>query len=530
MLRARDLTKAFACAGALSVLTLCVSAALAQAVQSGSPGVEVLSAGPTPELRFHGMKLKSVRADDAQNEVALTFDGAIDPDVFDEVQRDLPDWVEKSYAGYDSAIIRTRQPATFMTRREEDGFSLRILARGPGQQQAANTAPANLRGAISDNPGYAPGDAQGGGAAIAEHLAPGPYQTASLPPSDFELRGSLDSNSRYYAQSVALHPRSLAMQQALDRSTAGGGSYISGGSTYYRTPDRDTLVASNLRGKLEVGGGISLIASADDTWAKGNAVRQLNGTRTAFDRNVITGAAGLALDSDDGELRGEALFGQSNVGAMFSGYTGTASGFWRAAFEWNAPELGSTEAVADKATRDRFEVGFAQILSDGVWGSLTGRATRYGVAGDSDIARTAGFSANLEFDADIYNVLAGLFYDGEGEYVIDRDIYAGPPAFTPLSIRNREIHQGGLKFTFPLLQDLLFDADGGYAYERYSKTGGWFGGAGLRYALTQGTNLNLSFRHTDISTNLGPVGPETTASLSLSFALGDTRLGLPTFQ
>ena len=526
MLRARDLTKAFICAGALSVLTICVSAALAQSGPPGGPGVEILSSGATPELRFHGMKLKSVRADDAQNEIALTFDGAVDPDVFDELERDLPDWVANSYAGYDSAIIRTRQPATFMTRREDDGFSMRIMARGPVQQQAANAAPTNLRGTIRDNPG----DAPGGATAINEHYAPGPYQTASLPPSDFELRGSLDSNARYYAQTLALHPRSLATQQALDRSYAGGGSYIAGGSTYYRTPDRDTLVASNLRGKLEVGGGVSLIASADDTWAKGNAVRRLNGTRSPFNRNVVTGAAGLALDSDEGELRAEALFGQSNVGARFSGYAGTASGYWRAAFEWNAPELSSTEAVADKAARDRFEVGFAQILTDGVWGSLTGRATRYGVAGDSDIARTAGFSANLEFDANVYNVLAGLFYDGEGEYVIDHDTYAGPPAFTPLSIRDREIHQGGLKFTLPVLQNLWFDMDGGYAYERYSKTGGWFGGAGLRYALAQGTNLNLSVRHTDISSNIGPVGPETTASLSLSFALGDTHLTLPTFQ
>ena len=520
MLRARDLTKAFICAGALSVLSICVSAALAQSGQS-PPKVELLSSGPIPELRFHGMQLRNVRADDAQNEVSLSFEGAIDPAVFDELERDLPDWVEKSYAGYDSAVIRTRQPATFMTRREGDGFSLRIMARGPVQQQGATAAPSSLRGPM--------GDAQTGGNLINEHLAPGPYETAPLPPADYELRGSIDTNSRYYAQNLARHPRSLSLQQASDRANAGSGSYIAGGSTYYRTPDRDTLVASNLRGKLEVGGGVSLIGSVDDTWAKGSAVRQLSGTRTAFTRNVVTGAAGLALDSDEGELRGEALFGQSGVGARIAGYSGTASGYWRTAFEWKAPELSSTEAVAAKATHDRFELGFAQILSDGVWGSITGRATRYGVSGDPDIARTAGFSANLEFTANVENVLAGLYYDGEGEYVVDHDIYAGPPAFTPLSIRDREIHQGGLTFTFPIIQDLWFDLDGGYAYERFAKKGGWFGGAGLRYALAQGANLNLSVRHTEISTNIGPVGPETTASLSLTLALDNMHLGLPSF-
>jgi hypothetical protein len=72
-----------------------------------------------------------VRADDSQNALSLDFQTPVNAAVFEQLPRDLPQWIAMAYASFDNGVIRATRPVSFLTRREPDGFSLRIVARGP---------------------------------------------------------------------------------------------------------------------------------------------------------------------------------------------------------------------------------------------------------------------------------------------------------------------------------------------------------------------------------------------------------------
>jgi hypothetical protein len=114
----------------LLVLGLLMPAAPAQA-QDG-PGYEVVSSGPDGlEIRFHGLAMRSVHADDDQNALAIDFLQPVDGALFDRLPGELPQWISMAYANFDNGVIRSPRPVTFLARPLGDGFSLRIMARGP---------------------------------------------------------------------------------------------------------------------------------------------------------------------------------------------------------------------------------------------------------------------------------------------------------------------------------------------------------------------------------------------------------------
>src|ERR1700742_3498558 len=129
---------------ASAILLLVVVLASPAQAQDGPPptSFQVVSRDPTTlEIRFHNMPLKAVHADAAQNALALDFANGVDGSAFDRIAATLPDWVSMAYANYDSGVIRASRPVTFLTRNETDGFSLRMVARGPGPMVAAPPGP-----------------------------------------------------------------------------------------------------------------------------------------------------------------------------------------------------------------------------------------------------------------------------------------------------------------------------------------------------------------------------------------------------
>jgi hypothetical protein len=122
------------------ILVLLMSAAPALA----QPAYEIVSDGPDGlEIRFHGLSMRSVHADDDQNALAIDFLQPVDGALFDRLTDELPQWISMAYANFDNGVIRSPRPVTFLARSEGDGFSLRILARGP---PPAPPAPAQMRG------------------------------------------------------------------------------------------------------------------------------------------------------------------------------------------------------------------------------------------------------------------------------------------------------------------------------------------------------------------------------------------------
>ncbi len=71
----------------------------------------------------------------------------------------------------------------------------------------------------------------------------------------------------------------------------------------------------------------------------------------------------------------------------------------------------------NRADTDSAVLGMAGELLYGLWGSAGGHYTRYGVHGDADVARTAGWDAGLRWQANVWDgLLAGIAYDGHGDY------------------------------------------------------------------------------------------------------------------
>jgi hypothetical protein len=121
---------------AMPVAALALMLAPAQAL--GGPGYEVISNGPNElELRFHGLPMRSVHADDNQNALGIDFLEPVDGALFDRLAGELPQWISMSYANFDNGMIRSPRPVTFLAHSESDGFTLRIIARGPAPDTTA---------------------------------------------------------------------------------------------------------------------------------------------------------------------------------------------------------------------------------------------------------------------------------------------------------------------------------------------------------------------------------------------------------
>ena len=105
---------------------------------------EIVSNGPEGlEVRFHGLPMRSVRADDNQNALAIDFLEPVNGALFERLPDELPQWISMAYVNFDNGIIRSPRPVTFLAHPESDGFSLRIIARGP---PPAPPVPAQIRG------------------------------------------------------------------------------------------------------------------------------------------------------------------------------------------------------------------------------------------------------------------------------------------------------------------------------------------------------------------------------------------------
>lgn len=161
--------------GAFALLAALILAAPAHGQGPMPVSYQVVSADPNgTEIRFRGIPLRGVRADDSQNALSLDFQTPVDGAVFDRLPADMPQWISMAYASFDNGVIRATRPVTFLTRREPDGFSLRIVARGPviePPEPPPIPPPPSLRGGYSVYPppgAFTPpqGEYQGGRATL----------------------------------------------------------------------------------------------------------------------------------------------------------------------------------------------------------------------------------------------------------------------------------------------------------------------------------------------------------------------------
>ena len=478
-------------AAVVALAFLCASGGACAQDQPAADGsaLTILSRGPNAEFRIRGVSLKSARADDAQNTIAFDFNGPVSDEAFARLQDELPDWIEMAYAGYDNAIIRAKRPVTFMTKAESDGFSLRLMAR----DGASGAPPAPLRG--SDDAG-----------------APPPR-----PPRANAHEWKMVQT--YFARAAAERPFDAMIRGGYD-ALRNGGSDIVTVTGDWRHAKGTTLMASNAHADVEIWSGVRLLADVHDVVVNTKSVRQPNLLFAPLNRNDLSYALGTAIPIDGAVATVEALYGRAGVGGRL-GLSGTFED-WRVGMlaAYHEPYMDTAEAVSLRGERDYSALFAAGQIFDGLWLSAEGRATRYGVHTDVDVAHTAGFHAGLRYDLDGWPF--SLTYDVDGEYVLGAHHYAGAPPtpFVPLSIRTREVHQFGGAFSDKWDDGFWFDLYGGYAIDRYSNDGP-YGGLALRFTPGPGFDIALNGRYSTVSERQGEQGNVLSAGLTLTYAWGD---------
>jgi hypothetical protein len=401
-------------------------------------------------------------------------------------------------------VIRGSRPVTFLTRNESDGFSLRMVAAGPAPMVAAPPGPVALRGPYDNAP-------------------PPPVQQPPPPaPNLFARYNGNGALRNYDALELALNRNSAFWQAAYARAAAESASEFGMSSEYQTYQSGDQVIASHAHAKITLGNGLSIVGSLDDTDSDGAVVRQPSGAfATDTHTNLFSGALGLGWDLWlDGGLTLQALQGNHVTGVKFTGYDGNPAGFWQLNVAWHDPLMKTPEDIAFRAFTDHVSLGGAWELGWGFWASLEGHGANYGVHGDANVAKIAGWSGGLRWSQALGPVLAGIAYDGHGDYLTGNDNYTGaaPSPFIPLSLRNMETHAITGSLSSLLWGDgMWLDLYGGWITDRYASDGGIYGGE-LRYRPAPGVDIALGARHSNVSTMQGELGGETRAGLT--FTLG----------
>jgi len=500
--------------------------------QAQGPGFEITSSGPALELRFRGMPLRSVRADDNQNALSLDFNQPVDPAIFDALARQLPQWVGMAYTSYDNGVIRATRPVTFLTRQETDGFSLRLQPRdsAPPMQQAQQAAPPPSPAMAPYPPqpmppqGYPP---QPGYPPQGYPPQPGypPQGPVAAPPVPFAPYETYGSARNYYGLRHAIRRAEPLWTKAHARAAMQGDSEGGFGIEYKSFKNNDRIMASRAHVKLALGSGIALLGSIHDVDSEAAVVRTATGTFAADKRNVLTGSAGVALEMGaDTELTLEGLVAPGITGGRLGLYGGSPEGFLSTTLTYHQPLLTTPEAILNKGRTDGIAIAAASRLGWGLWGSLEARYTNYGTATAKNAVQTASWDGNLRWDYDMGGLSAGLSYDGQGEYRVAFNTLTGtvPSPYVPLSIRNMETHALTTALSSGALWDgLWLNLYGGYVYDRYAQTGGGIYGLSVRYTPVPGLDVEMGARRSNVSLTQGMVGGETSAGLSMTLGFGD---------
>lgn len=507
---------------ALAALLAC---AMPSPVLAQAPGFEITSNGPVLEVRFRGVPLKSVRADDNQNALSLDFNQPVDPVLFDRLGHALPQWISMAYTTYDNGVIRATRPVTFLTRQETDGFSLRMQPR--------DGAPTNMQALAQGAPQPLPGVAPYPQAAPPSYPMPpqAPYPPQPYPgpppgqaPIPFAPYQAFSAARNYYGLRHAERRGDPLWTKAYNRAAMRGDGEAGFGAEYKSFKNKDRLITTRANTKVTLSSGVALIGSITDADIEAASVRTATGTFvTNRSTNVVAGAAGFAFELGEGnELTFEGLYGNSVAGGRLGLYGGTPEGFVSASLTYHQPLLDTAEAIVGKARTDELAIATAGRLAYGLWGSLEGRYTNYGLSGHANAVQTAGWDGNLRWDYDFGGILAGLSYSGRGEYRLKYDTLTGtaPSPYIPLSIRNMETHAATASLSSLMWDSFWFDLYGGYVYDRYAKSGGGIYGLSLRYTPVPGLDLEMGARRSNISLTQGMTGGETQAGLSLTLGFG----------
>jgi hypothetical protein len=496
--------------------------AVAQGSAYRGPGYQIIRNEPNVlEIRFHGVGIRGIQADDSQNALAIDFQQPIDAAMFGRLTADAPLWISMSYSNFDNGVIRGTRPVTFLTRAEADGFSLRMVPRpgAPPMQSPTTQGPV----AQAAPPPTLPPPPPMRGGYTEQRVWPPPEPVPPATAAGFHTPGEYAALRAYEAQELAIRRGDPMWQLAYGRAAMASDSGLGFRNETSMYHSRDRMIATDLDGKLSFAPGIALVADAKWTSIIHGAATTLPaGSFVNTDDNLVTGAAGLAFELGlDSELKLQALGGNDLIGAGMKLYSGTPAGFFYLDVNYHQPYLDNPIAVAVRADTDNATIGYTQLLAPGLWGSLAGHFTRYGVHGSADIGRTAGWDGSLRWNIPVWDgLLAGISYDGHGEYLTDNSaVGALPTPLGPPALRNIENHAVAANLSGFLGDAFWFAAYVGWVGDRYASNG-LLAGLDLHYIPRPGLDLALGVRQSHVSYTQGERGDQLTAGLNLTVGMG----------
>ena len=352
-----------------------------------------------------------------------------------------------------------------------------------------------------------------------------------IPPAlqaGFHTYGEYAALRGYEAQELAIRRGDPIWSWAYGRAAMQSDSGITLGSEANWFHGGDRMIATDATGKVSFLNGIALVGDAKWTdvqrrqCAPGQRHHRAHPDQGHRHRRCRSLPSSWAATAKCGW---KALMGNNVAGGRLEMYTGSPTGFGFIKFDYHNPDVDTPTAVAFQAQTDKGVIGYGGMLGWGLWGSLSGGATRYGVHGDSDVARTAGWDANLRWQTDLYNgLLAGISYDGHGEYRIDNDSRTAPPA-TGRAFRAAGHPQHGkpCRHRHPVL-DLLRPGSGSTPMPAMWSTAmpptGCWPGLDLHYTPAPGVDIALGARQSAVSFVQGETGRQTTAGLNVTLGFG----------
>jgi hypothetical protein len=275
--------------------------------------------------------------------------------------------------------------------------------------------------------------------------------------------------------------------------------------------------------KLSFAPGMALVSDAKYTAVTGKNVRLADGSIANASTDLITGMGGFAFElGRDSELKLLASQGNHMIGAGLTLYSGAPNGFGYINVRYHTPYLDTPTAVDNRADTDGATVGYTQTFGSGLWASLAGHYTRYGVQGDAEAARTAGWDANLRWNTDVWrDLLEGISYDGHGDYLTANALRTGsaPSPFVPLGIRTIENHAVNLNLSGAPEDGFWFSVYTGWVKDRYAGDG-LLAGADVHYTPAASVDLALGVRQSAASYSQGETGRQLSAGLNLTVGMG----------
>ena len=476
------------------------------------------------EIRFRGMGLRGVHADDSQNALAIDFQQPVDGAMFERLTADAPLWISMSICNFDNGVIRGTRPVTFLTRAEADGFSLRMVPRaGAPSTQMPQSPMTQSPVAQAAPPPLLPPPPPMRGGYTEQRVWPPQEPVPPATTAGFHTPGEYAALRAYEAQELAIRRGDPMWQLAYGRAAMASDSGLSlrNETSWYHGGDR--MIATDLDAKFSFMPGMALVGDAKWTNVHGVNTRLANGNLANTSDNIVTGAAGFAFElGRDSELKLQALGGNNLIGGGLKFYSGAPDSFGFVDVNYHQPYVATPTAVNFRADTDNATVGYTQMLMPGVWGSLAGHYTRYGVHGDADVARTAAWDASLRWDMPVWaGLLAGISYDGHGEYVTNNDLRAGviPTPFVPLGIRDMENHAVAFNLSGFLGDGFWFAGYAGWVVDRYASNG-LLAGLDLHYMPQPGLDLALGIRQSAVSYTQGERGSQLSAGLNLTLGMG----------